>query len=364
MIQILKNWLQKYFSDPQVVILGFLLLFGFLLIWKFGNMLAPVFASMVIAYLLDGMVCWLQRLKMPRLTSVAVVFVFFMACLFITFIGLFPMLSSQIGQLLSDLPSWLATAQSESMRLPEKYPEIISEEQIKLLTGQLNAELTRLGQYLLAFFPDFVRGSISILIYLILVPLMVFFFLKDKSMIIEWGKGFLPEERGLTTEVWNEVNQQVANYVRGKMWEICIVWFCSYITFKFLGLKFTMLISVFVGLSVIVPYLGATMMTIPVVLIAWFQWGWGPDFAYAVIAYGVIQALDGNLLVPLLLSGVVNLHPIAIIVAVLLFGGLWGIWGLFFAIPLATLVHSVIKAWFNKRAHVHREDESAAECIA
>ncbi|NNK85027.1 MAG: AI-2E family transporter, partial [Desulfobacterales bacterium] len=79
-----------------------------------------------------------------------------------------------------------------------------------------------------------------------------------------------------------------------------------------------------------------------------FQWDIGPSFVYTLIAYTIIQILDGNLLVPLLLSEVVNLHPVAIIVALLLFGGLWGLWGLFFAIPLATLVHAIIKAWFNQ----------------
>ena len=64
-----------------------------------------------------------------------------------------------------------------------------------------------------------------------------------------------------------------------------------------------------------------------------------------VVAYLVIQALDGNVLVPLLFGEVVSLHPIAIIVAILVFGGLWGFWGVFFAIPLATLVNAVIRAW-------------------
>ena len=100
-------------------------------------------------------------------------------------------------------------------------------------------------------------------------------------------------------------------------------------------------------------------MFLPVMLIAYFQWGWGADFAYTIIAYAIIQLLDGNLLAPLLLSEVVNLHPVAIIVAVLLFGGLWGIWGLFFAIPLATLVHAVIKAWFNTRATAKSSEKVA-----
>jgi putative permease len=70
-----------------------------------------------------------------------------------------------------------------------------------------------------------------------------------------------------------------------------------------------------------------------------------------MIAYAIIQILDGNLLAPLLLSEVVNLHPVAIVVAVLLFGGLWGLWGLFFAVPLATLINAVIKAWMERHEH-------------
>ena len=99
-----------------------------------------------------------------------------------------------------------------------------------------------------------------------------------------------------------------------------------------------------VGLSVIIPYIGATVVTLPIALIAYFQWGWTSDFAWLMVAYLVIQALDGNVLVPLLFSEVVNLHPVAIIVAILVFGGLWGFWGVFFAIPLATLVKAVLSA--------------------
>jgi putative permease len=81
-----------------------------------------------------------------------------------------------------------------------------------------------------------------------------------------------------------------------------------------------------------------------------------------MIAYGEIQALDGNVLVPLLFSEVVNLHPVAIIIAILVFGGLWGFWGVFFAIPLATLVQAVLKAWPGRRealkAPIHKTSEA------
>jgi putative permease len=152
----------------------------------------------------------------------------------------------------------------------------------------------------------------------------------------------------LTESVWQEANVQVTNYIRGKGWELLIIWGISYAVFKALGLQFSLLISMFVGLSVIIPYVGVTVMGFVMALVAFIQWGWSHQFAWAMAAYLVIQIFDGNLLAPLLLSGVVNLHPVAIVVAVLLFGGLWGLWGLFFAIPLATLANAVIKAWFVK----------------
>ncbi|MDO6748829.1 AI-2E family transporter, partial [Gilvimarinus sp. 1_MG-2023] len=106
-----------------------------------------------------------------------------------------------------------------------------------------------------------------------------------------------------------------------------------------------------VGLSVLVPYIGAAVVTIPIALVGYMQWGWNNDFFYLMTVYGIIQALDGNVLVPLLFSEVVNLHPVAIIVAVLVFGGVWGFWGVFFAIPLATLLKAVIQSWPGHTGH-------------
>ena len=174
---------------------------------------------------------------------------------------------------------------------------------------------------------------------------MVFFFLKDKELILSWLGDFLPDERRLVRKVWNDLDVKIASYVRGKFIEILVVWISTYIAFALMGLSYAMLLSLLVGLSVIVPYVGATVVTIPVALIAFSQWGWSSQFGYLLLIYAIIQFLDGNLLVPLLFSEVVNLHPIAIIVAVVFFGSLWGIWGVFFAIPLATLIQAIIKAW-------------------
>ena len=159
----------------------------------------------------------------------------------------------------------------------------------------------------------------------------------------------------MVDRVWSEVNDQIGNYVRGKVAEILIVGVATYIAFAIMDLNYALLLSVLVGFSVLIPYIGAAVVTLPVAMIGYFQWGFEAQLWYMLLAHGIIQALDGNILVPILFSEAVNLHPVAIISAVLLFGGIWGFWGVFFAIPLATLVKAVISAWQDNAA----EEDSA-----
>ena len=345
MANAISAWFERHFSDPQVVGLAAVLVGGFAIIYLAGEMLTPVIASMVIAYLLEGLVGLLERKRVPRLAAVLVVFIAFMTALFFVMFGLLPLLSRQTTQLLQQLPSMIGSGQELLLTLPHKYPELFSEPQVLDLLDQIRAEAVNIGQNVVQASLSSVLGILTLLVYLILMPLMVFFFLKDKTTIVLWVKHFLPSDRRLASQVWADVDMQIGNYVRGKFIEIVIVWIVTYLTFALMGLQFSMLLGVLVGLSVVIPYVGAVTVTFPVAIIAYFQWGFTSDFAYIMIAYAIVQALDGNVLVPLLFSEVVDLHPIAIITAVLVFGGLWGIWGVFFAIPLATLVQAVLKAW-------------------
>ena len=344
-MNLITDWFKHHFSNPQVVFLAMLLLIISATIYLFGNILGPVLASIVLAYVLEGMVKRIQNLGLSRILAVSVVFIFFVVSLFAIMLWLLPLLTEQISQLVQQVPFILNRGQSTMMQLPERYPEIVSQEQVRDVIGLIRHELTIYGQKLLSFSVSSFKNIVTILIFLIIMPILVFLFLKDKDKIIEWFTNFMPRDRQLTNKVWRESNAQFSNYIRGKFVEIVIVTVVSAITFVALDLQYAALLAVAVGLSVLVPYVGAAVVTLPVLLIGWFQWGWSWDFGYVAIAYFIIQALDGNVLVPWLFSEVVNMHPVAIIVAVLFFGGIWGIWGVFFAIPLATLVQAIIRAW-------------------
>jgi putative permease len=199
---------------------------------------------------------------------------------------------------------------------------------------------------------------IGLIIYLVLVPILIFFMLKDREKLVGFTLSMIPEKRGLMSRIWNEMDDQIANYVRGKVVEIIIVGSVTFITFSLFGLPYTALLAVLIGFSVLVPFIGAAVATLPVAAVAGFHFGLTEEFAYVILAYGIIQALDGNVLVPVLFSEAVNLHPVSIILAVLFFGGIWGFWGVFFAIPLATLLKALVTAW-PRSLHAEQATETA-----
>lgn len=357
----ISDFTRRVLPNPQAVSFALFLLVTSMLVISLGKMLTPVYAGGVIAYLLDGLVMMAVRRRVPRLAAVIVVFTLFLAFLvFLTFLVL-PSLYQQTVQLVQQLPTWATRLQILILELPERYPDMISESQLIEFSTTVRRELLGWGQSMLSYSYASLVSLITVVIYVILLPLLVFFFLKDKETILHWLGRYLPSDRYLSRKVWREVDLQIGNYVRGKIIEVLALFVSSFITFSLMGLNYALLLSVFMGISVIIPYVGATLVTIPVVLVAFFQWGAGDQFGYLVLAYAILQMVDAVALIPILFSEVVNIHPVAIIVAILFFGGLWGFWGIFFAIPLATLVNAVLNAWPHTERVLTIEGEPGAD---
>lgn len=346
MIEMFKSWYNRRFTDPQAMGLAAILLFGFVSIYFFSDLIAPLLVAIVLAYLLEWPVRLLnEKLKCPRLLAVTLALGSFIGLVFVVVLILIPNLWAQLANLLSDLPHMFNRFNEWLLSLPERYPELIDAQTVESIFGTIKEKILSLGESALKLSLASIMNLVTLGIYAFLVPLMVFFLLKDKRQLIDGVSRFLPRNRTLASKVWVEMQQQIANYIRGKLLEILVVTAVTYAIFLTFGLNYPLLLAVAVGFSVLVPYIGAVLVTIPVVLVAIFQFGNTHTFWYILIAFVVSQLLDGNLLVPFLFSEVVNLHPLIIIIAVLIFGGLWGFWGVFFAIPLATLVKAVVNAW-------------------
>jgi len=386
------EWFRRTLNNTQVIILMLVILATVVGLYFFGKFLVPVLAAIVLAYLLEGLVTKLNKyLRLPRLGAVLIVFSMFMVGVLLTLFALIPFIINEVVDFSGDLPELPGKIQEQADKLPQMFPQFfavttnvvteISTNYVPVVVTNLDMVVTSQVPFevantvtnissegitdvmaymeqnwfknsfrdapsmVVASVPRGIRWGVTVIIYAILVPILVFFFLKDKERISKYLLQFLPNDHSLASQVWGDLDLQLSNYVRGKFVEILIVWLVSFIVFDALEVNYAGALSLFTGLSVLLPYVGATFMAVPVVLVSLFQVYPEINFWYPIIAYGVIQLLDGNLLAPLLLSNVTNIHPIAIIAAILVFGGIWGFWGVFFAIPLATLVNAIIHAW-------------------
>ena len=353
MKEVLTRWYQRYFSEEEAVVLLVMLVAAFVVMLAFGEILAPVFVAVILAYLMQGVANVMRHRGLPAELSVAISTLLFLGGFLAVLFGLAPLVWRQLVALVREAPTMIEAGRQVFVTLPEEYPVFFTQQQVNELTSVIQAEMAAMGQFLVTKGLSSIPSMLALFVYLILIPLMVFFFLKDRDQLIGWFAGFLPAKRPLLDRIWGELNLQFANYARGKGIEILIIGGASYLMFALFSLNYAALLGLLVGLSVIVPYIGATLVTIPVVVVAYAQFGVSPDFYWVVGAYIVIQVLDGNVLVPLLFSEAVNLHPVAIVIAVLFFGGLWGLWGVFFAIPLATLVNAILTAWPSTEALSH-----------
>ena len=344
MQNLLNKFLARYFSNEESIYFGLLLLCSFLFIYLFGSILLPVLVSIVVAFLLNGLLSTLRSINLShRISLFLTLFTFF--SFYVSLFFLLPSLGKQINSLIQSMPLIAIAFQENLELLSQAYPEIFSEDGVNTLFANLTSQFSSLLNNALGQLAGTISFLISTVFFVVLVPIMVFFFLKDKEVLLPMLTVLLPTKRGFMNTVFSEMNQQLFNYVTGKFIEMIIVGSVSYAVFLILGLPYAVLISILVGLSVIIPFFGAFLVTIPVLLVGLYEWGLSDTFYWLLALYLIIQILDGNVLVPVLFSSRNNLHPVIILIAVLFFGGIWGFWGLFFAIPLATFIKAIFNAW-------------------
>ena len=345
MLNYLKQWYEENLTDPNQVSLALIVIFSVLITYILIQTISPILVAIVLAYMLEGLVQNLMKTaRIVRNISVVVVFFMFLILSVITLFMLIPLLLDQLTLFVKSLPEIFDKSKNLILGMYDQN-EYIPKDYIDSIFLGLQGETSKLGNSIFAYSLASAGGLFAIIVYTILVPIMIFFMLFDKDAINGWISKFFPKKLELTQKAYSELNLKIGNYIRCKFIEIIIVWIASFILFISLGLNYSLLLSFLCGVSVIIPYVGMIAVTIPIVLVAYFQWGIASEFWYVVIGHLLIQAIDGNVVVPILFSDAVNIHPFAILLSILFFGSVWGIWGVFFAIPLAVLINTILNVW-------------------
>jgi len=348
MLEQLNRVLKKVFTNEETIVFSIAILLFFIVISFFGSVLTPFIISIIVAYLLVGLQKKIQSFDVNQNIALVITFSIFIIIGAALLVWLVPLLYIQLQDFVLDVPNLFNNFLDFISGLPTKFPDLVSSDQIAIFFQAVSEEISVIAQNIVKSSISGIQSTITILLYIILFPILVFFFLFDRKNIIEGFLKIIPGKRQMLTDIWKEMDIQLSNYVRGKTIEIFIVGLAAAIIFSSLGLKYSALLSVLVGFSVIIPYVGAFLVTIPIVIIGLLQFGLDTQFYILISLYLLLQALDGNLLVPLIFSETVKLHPVVIILAVFVFGSMFGFWGVFFSIPIATFIKAVWNAWPSK----------------
>jgi len=348
MLEQLNRVLKKVFTNEETIVFSIAILLFFIVISFFGSVLTPFIISIIVAYLLVGLQKKIQSFNVNQNIALVITFSIFIITGAALLVWLVPLLYIQLQDFVLDVPNLFNNFLDFISGLPTKFPDLVSSDQIAIFFQAVSEEISVIAQNIVKSSISGIQSTITILLYIILFPILVFFFLFDRKNIIEGFLKIIPGKRQMLTDIWKEMDIQLSNYVRGKTIEIFIVGLAAAIIFSSLGLKYSALLSVLVGFSVIIPYVGAFLVTIPIVIIGLLQFGLDTQFYILISLYLLLQALDGNLLVPLIFSETVKLHPVVIILAVFVFGSIFGFWGVFFSIPIATFIKAVWNAWPSK----------------
>lgn len=360
MFQVLRNWYRNLLSDPNSATFFLILIFLIMIVYFLGDVLAPIFMALGISYVLEVPIKYLETKKIIRRSfSTCVFMMLFFGFLIFIAISVVPSIASQVNDLLNKVPNYVDKFSIYMNEKASEYPQLLQYFDIVSILKQVGNKLAKFStDFVQNNFVGYLMNITSFLLYLIIVPLLSFFMLKDKNVLLSGVKNIFPSNLKLATAMWEKMNGQLMNYVSGKFMHICIIAVVNFIAFKILDLNYAILLGFSVGLSVVIPYVGAAIVSVPVLIVAFIQFGATSTFWITTGVYILIQILDGNILVPMLFSEKMKLHPFIILSSVLVFGSLWGFWGVFFAIPLATFIKTILTNWPRGRYEVSEDGET------
>ena len=249
--------------------------------------------------------------------------------------------------------SWLsAKLQQLTDKLPKTYKDLLSDQQMKeYAISFMRTVKGWVTPFITTQIAPLFMDMLSFVVYFIIVPIFAFYMLKDKDKFLSLSKKYLCSHEEVTS-FWAEMNILISKYLNGKCIHVIIIFLVNWIAFSILGLNYGLLLAIGVGLSVIIPYVGMIIITIPIVIIGLIQFGLSGDMVWLIAIYTIIQILDGYVLTPMLFSETLNLDPFSILVAIVVFGGLLGFWGVVLAIPLATFVKTIFTKWPVNRKYI------------
>ena len=322
------------------------------------SILSPLFIGIVIAWLLNPIVNYLEKKKVRRIIGVSLSYVVLLAIIFLILNSIIPLAYNQISDLSQLVPKILSNIESIIDKVLGHFNNIdainVSELKDKIIgvaEGYANGVYNDLPNHIVGIVRGFISGAGTLLIGLIIGFFLLLGFnnVGDSLMI------FVPRKfQKSTKEITGKITKALRGYVNGAMFDATIIFIACSIAFALIGLKSPILFALFCALMNVIPYAGPYIGGFPAILVAFSQ-GMGVGIG-VTLSIVIIQALEGNIMSPIVMSKTTKLHPVTIIVGLLVFGHFFGIIGMLLSTPIIS-VGKVVIEFIDSKIHIFSNNE-------
>ena len=327
----------------------------------------PVILSGLLFYLLNPLVDFMEKHKINRVLAISIIFVIIAFLLIIGLAVAIPNLQRQVVIFAQNVPSYIEDADRViddlvTKRLPDDFrPQL--EQVLAQFSTQATAWASNISSKAVNWVSAIISGTSQVIVALIIMPFMLFYLLRDGKGLRNYITQFLPNKlREPVGKVLSEVNQQLANYVRGQITVAVIVAIMFIIFFKIIGLRYGVVLGITAGFLNLVPYLGSFLAMIPALVLGLIA---GPIMLLKVIVVFIVeQTIEGRFVSPLILGSQLNIHPITILFVLLTSGSMFGIWGVLLGIPIyasAKVVISAIFDWYTEVSGLYEQPKEESD---
>ncbi|OUR92865.1 hypothetical protein A9Q84_20340 [Halobacteriovorax marinus] len=312
----------------------------------FPRVAVPICVAYVISLIFGPAIPFIMRLGIRRTMAVNIIFFGFLFIFSYPLVRVTPVITSEAQNLQYYLPKVERFIKSEYRGLTKKVEEktgyVVGNE---ILIDTLKFAKDSTTNILLKV-PKYVGNFLE---WIFLVPLFVFFMLKDGK---SFKKKFL---RIVPNSIFERVyylshqfNRQLGDYIFAKFVEASLVGVIITTGLMILDVRFGILLGIVAGVTNVIPYLGPILGTVPAIIFGLVEYGWGPTFGAIVILYSVANAIDIALVFPILVSKIVNLHPLIVVISVILGSTFLGVLGMVVSIPVAAALKLICIEIYNE----------------
>ncbi|QSS98588.1 AI-2E family transporter [Pontibacillus sp. ALD_SL1] len=335
----------KYATGTVIVLIGLYILELLGFFGPIKTILKTLFYPILIAgflfYILRPIVSKLTRTKiMNKTTAILTVFLSIVTIIYAAIYFLAGTIQEQVKNISSKLPEQLKKSAEEAQKTIEKNDMgMVSVPNLRQKVSSGASEvLQSLGDNVMQVVSA-ITGATTVLV---IVPFILFYFLKDDHRFIPYMLQFIPDRHNAKgKDVLRRISETVSAYITGQVIVALVDGVLMYIGYLILGLDYALILGIFVSLTAVVPFFGPIIGVIPAVIVALTQ---DPAMAlYVIITLIIVQQLEGNLVAPLVLGKRLNIHPITIILLLIVASALYGFIGMLVAIPLYSVIKVVFK---------------------